>query len=393
MDLLPPSLIVARYFADEQAEIDARQSALETAEQKLDDEYIEEHTGEDGLLADATNDSGNITQSSVNARLKALTPDLMMLNETQDNNDDECNTLEHCLSLIDAKSKADKAVKEAQLALDEQVLARYATLTETEIKQLVIDDKWFATIQAAIIGEVQRLTQNLTERVKELEERYAQPLPDLARDMDTFSAKVEAHLKSMGADWEWVKPLLTKKFSTGYKQTNLGPLPNTWEAVLLGDLFVFKNGLNKAKRFFGSGTPIVNYMDVFKRPGLRPSDLSGRVNLTPEEIRNFNVRKGDVFFTRTSETVEDIGVASVMLYEPHDTVFSGFVLRARPPWWATWWSLQSSTVLPTGLSDLKSYQMQRIQRVPWPMVVYCLPYGSLYPQFQNNAPSPKHCQM
>ena len=121
-----------------------------------------------------------------------------------------------------------------------------------------------------------------------------------------------------------------EKFSTDYKQTNLGPLPNTWEAVLLGDLFVFKNGLNKAKRFFGSGTPIVNYMDVFKRPGLRPSDLSGRVNLTPEEIRNFKVQKGDVFFTRTSETVEDIGVASVMLYEPHDTVFSGFVLRARP---------------------------------------------------------------
>ena len=115
-----------------------------------------------------------------------------------------------------------------------------------------------------------------------------------------------------------------------YKQTNLGPLPNTWEAVLLGDLFVFKNGLNKAKEFFGSGTPIVNYMDVFERPGLRPDDLSGRVSLTPEEIRSYEVQRGDVFFTRTSETVEDIGVASVMLYEPHDTVFSGFVLRARP---------------------------------------------------------------
>ena len=121
-----------------------------------------------------------------------------------------------------------------------------------------------------------------------------------------------------------------QKFSTGYKQTNLGPLPNTWEAVLLGDLFVFKNGLNKAKRFFGSGTPIVNYMDVFEHPGLRPGDLSGRVSLTPEEIRNFEVQRGDVFFTRTSETVEEIGVASVMIYEPHDTVFSGFVLRARP---------------------------------------------------------------
>ena len=123
---------------------------------------------------------------------------------------------------------------------------------------------------------------------------------------------------------------LPREVPVGYKQTDLGLLPNTWEAVLLGDLFVLKNGLNKAKRFFGTGTPIVNYMDVFECPGLRTDDLSGRVNLSPEEIKNYEVRLGDVFFTRTSETVEDVGVASVMLNEPCDTVFSGFVLRARP---------------------------------------------------------------
>ena len=121
-----------------------------------------------------------------------------------------------------------------------------------------------------------------------------------------------------------------QKPPTGYKQTDLGLLPNAWDAVLLGDLFVFKNGLNKAKRFFGTGTPIVNYMDVFERPGLRRDNLSGRVSLSPEEIKNFEVRMGDVFFTRTSETVEDVGVASVMLTAPCYTVFSGFVLRARP---------------------------------------------------------------
>ncbi len=116
----------------------------------------------------------------------------------------------------------------------------------------------------------------------------------------------------------------------GYKRTELGLLPDTWDAVLLGDLFVFKNGLNKAKRFFGTGTPIVNYMDVFDRPGLSADDLSGKVYLSPEEIKKYEVRQGDVFFTRTSETIEDVGVTSVMLNEPRDTVFSGFVLRARP---------------------------------------------------------------
>jgi type I restriction enzyme M protein len=201
MNLIPPALIVPRYFAEEQANIDALQTDLESATQAFD-EYVEEHTGDEGLLAEATNDSGNITKTSVNARLKALTPDLMTISDTQDNDDDERETLEHCLPLIEAKAKADKEVKDAQLTLDEQVLARYGTLTETEIKQLVIDDKWFASIQAAITGEVQRLTQALTERVKELEERYAQPLPSLEGEVDDFSMKVNEHLSKMGVDWE-----------------------------------------------------------------------------------------------------------------------------------------------------------------------------------------------
>ena len=200
MNLIPPALIVARYFAEAQANIDALQSAQEATAQAVD-EYVEEHTGDEGLLADATNDSGNITKTSVKARLDAIQPDLMTLREAQDN-DDERDGLEHCLSLIEAKAEADKEAKDAQLALDQQVLARYGILTETEIKQLVIDDKWFATIQAAITGEVQRLTQALAERVKELEERYAQPIPALERSVENFNLKVNEHLLKMGVDWE-----------------------------------------------------------------------------------------------------------------------------------------------------------------------------------------------
>jgi type I restriction enzyme S subunit len=102
-----------------------------------------------------------------------------------------------------------------------------------------------------------------------------------------------------------------------------------WEAPLLGSLFTFKNGLNKAKQFFGFGTPIVNYMDVYRRRGICTADIQGRVSLSKEELKAYAVQKGDVFFTRTSETVEEVGITSVMLDEPRDTVFSGFVLRAR----------------------------------------------------------------
>lgn len=116
----------------------------------------------------------------------------------------------------------------------------------------------------------------------------------------------------------------------GYKQTEVDGIPEGWGQFLLGDLFSFKNGLNKEKEFFGYGTPIVNYMDVFSHPVIRTSNLEGRVCLSKQEIKNFDVRMGDVFFTRTSETTDEIGMASVMLDEPTDTVFSGFLLRARP---------------------------------------------------------------
>jgi len=100
-------------------------------------------------------------------------------------------------SLVETQ-QVKTAVKKEQEALDAQVLAHYVTLTEDEIKVLVVKDKWIASIQSAIVGEVQRLTQALTARVEELEERYAQPLPALTSEVDEFSVKVEAHLQKMG---------------------------------------------------------------------------------------------------------------------------------------------------------------------------------------------------
>ena len=191
MDLIPPALIIARYFADEQDAIEVLQTKQATAESELA-EYIEEHTGEDGLLADATNDKGNITASSVKARLKA--------SQGEPDSKEEQEVLRSCALLIDAVSKVSRAVKKEQEALDQQVLAHYATLTEADIKALVVEDKWLATIQSEVADEVQRLTQKLTDRVQELEERYAQPLPVLAEEVEGYSARIEEHLRNMGVN-------------------------------------------------------------------------------------------------------------------------------------------------------------------------------------------------
>ena len=104
---------------------------------------------------------------------------------------------------------------------------------------------------------------------------------------------------------------------------------DTWEQRKVGEYYDFKNGLNKGKEFFGSGTPIVNFTDVFHNRGILSDKLKGKVRLGLSEIKNYEVQKGDIFFTRTSETIEEIGYPSVMLDYPKDTVFSGFVLRGR----------------------------------------------------------------
>ena len=103
-----------------------------------------------------------------------------------------------------------------------------------------------------------------------------------------------------------------------------------WPKVPIGDILEFKNGLNKGKEFFGYGTPIVNYTDVYHLSGMHSSDIKGRVSLTKDEIRRFEVRKNDVFFTRTSETPEEVGLSAVLLDDIEDCAFSGFVLRGRP---------------------------------------------------------------
>ncbi|MGB7990465.1 MAG: N-6 DNA methylase, partial [Candidatus Methylophosphatis roskildensis] len=200
MDLVPPALIIARYFAEDQAAIDALQAACDAAARELE-EYVEEHSGDEGLLADAANDKGKVTKAVVKERFADINAVFPAKAGIQDDLADERHALMRCLELIEAEGEAGRAVKNAQSALDEQVLARYARLSEAEIKTLVAEDKWFASLRIAIDGEVQRLTQRLAGRVKELEERYAQPLPALVQVLEALGAKVEGHLKKMGLAW------------------------------------------------------------------------------------------------------------------------------------------------------------------------------------------------
>jgi type I restriction enzyme M protein len=187
-DILPPALVIARYFAGDQAALDKLQAAFETATQELES-FIEENSGEDGLIEEAKNDKGKITKSSLTSRLKA----------TKDA--DEVAVLKQCLVLVEAEANTKAAAKAAKDALDKLVFDKIPKIPEAELKDLVVNDKWFASVETKIVEEIERMTQQLANRVKTLEERYAETLPDLNKDVENYTGLVEEHLKKMGLSW------------------------------------------------------------------------------------------------------------------------------------------------------------------------------------------------
>lgn len=192
-DVIPPALIVARYFRAEQAALAQRQADKEALTRQRE-ELEEEHGGDEGLLADAKNDKEKVTRLSVQARLKAI-------KQAADAGEERA-LLQRLLDLIDGEAEAAVALKSAQAALDQQTAAHYATLSEEEVKTLVVDDKWLATLHNALQSELERVSQALAQRVKELAERYAMPLPQIDSQVSELESKVTHHLERMGFAWQ-----------------------------------------------------------------------------------------------------------------------------------------------------------------------------------------------
>jgi len=194
-DLIPAAILIARYFVAEREGIEAIETELNAVEQELD-ERKEEQGSEEGLLAEAIEGEGDkqkITPKALKARLKEIGTDPDFA--------DERKALEDYTALLDRQTDAKKRLKNAQEDLEAKLDAKYPVLSEDEIKRLVVDDKWLTTIAAAVQGELDRVSQTLTGRIRLLAERYATPLPQLIDEAAALALRVDGHLKKMGAVW------------------------------------------------------------------------------------------------------------------------------------------------------------------------------------------------
>ena len=184
-DLLPKALLVAHCFVKEQARIDQLGARLEAASARLA-ELEEEHGGDDGAFAGFD----KINTASVKDRIREIGSDLSAA--------DELVVHQAWLQLAAEETALKKQIRQDEAELDVLALAHYARLTPQDIRAQVVDGKWMAALAAAIHGEMDRVSQQLTQRVRELAERYETPLPELTRRASALQARVAEHLATMG---------------------------------------------------------------------------------------------------------------------------------------------------------------------------------------------------
>lgn len=188
-DLIPKPLIVARYYAKEQADIDALTADLEAVTARLE-ELEEEEGGEEGVFAELE----KVNKQAVKEARAAYV--------TNADAGAEIEVLDKWLELTNQETEFKKQLKECEADLDAKAYALYPKLTEADVKILVVDDKWLAALGTAIHGEMERVSQSLTQRVKELAERYETSLPQMTDRVNELEEKVNRHLERMGFAWK-----------------------------------------------------------------------------------------------------------------------------------------------------------------------------------------------
>jgi type I restriction enzyme M protein len=199
-DLIPEYLMVERFFQIEKKKNESLETERDETLRHLD-ELLEEHTTEDGFFEPFKNDKGIINKKDLEKRAKDLKKETSKpLFKAEDNADliNELLVLEQYNTFILKDIETKKLLKIAQIDLQHKIKQKYLDLTETEIKTLVVDDKWMKTLCGTMQTEMDRISQRLTQRLKELSELYVKPLPELNTEVLALEKRVMEHLKKMG---------------------------------------------------------------------------------------------------------------------------------------------------------------------------------------------------
>ena len=188
--LIPHALIIQEYFSRERKALNEMEAQAETLNAAMD-ELREEHGGENGLLAEAMDDKQKISKKNLQTAIKDI-------GKRNADNAEEYDMLHKYKKLMEEEAEVKAKIKTALAELEKKVIAQYPKLTIDEIKTIVVEKKWMAEMEKRISTEMDNISHRLTQRIKELAERYETPLPSLEDKVSRLERKVKAHLTAMG---------------------------------------------------------------------------------------------------------------------------------------------------------------------------------------------------
>ncbi len=196
--VIPPTLMIQEYFARERKALDDMETQAEALNATMD-ELREEHAVEDGLLWEAT--EFNEEKKTYKITKKSMAIGIKEIGKRTADNAEEYDMLHKYKKLMEEEVEVKAKIKAALAELEKKVIAQYPKLTIDEIKTIVVEKKWMAEMQKRISTEMDNISHRLTQRIKELAERYETPLPQLSKNVDELTAKVENHLRKMNFKW------------------------------------------------------------------------------------------------------------------------------------------------------------------------------------------------
>jgi len=191
-ELIPKNIIIEKFFVTQKNTLEEIQQKLDGVTQQMQT-VEDENEGEEDMLSEVRSNSGKITKKEITKRIKEIKNDSEFI--------DELKVLSEYQAMMEKQADLKKQIKAYEKELDKDLLDKYKSITESQIKKLVVENKWLFSINDSISKEMERISYNLARRIKELAERYETPLPKIANDVQLLQEKTDEHLKKMGFEW------------------------------------------------------------------------------------------------------------------------------------------------------------------------------------------------
>ncbi|MHC1740143.1 MAG: type I restriction-modification system subunit M [Anaerolineaceae bacterium] len=296
-EMIPADLIINRYFQTEQEAFDWLTKERDTLTAQIE-EMEEENSGEEGVLEELKSDKGKISKTEVVKRIKEIKNDPEFY--------DELAILNTYLNLLDQEAEAGRKINEAQKGLTAKVNTKYQSLSEDEIRILVVSDKWIMSLRQEIESEVEKISQNLTHRAKDLAGRFAVPISKIEEEIEIINTKVNTHLQRMGFTWERaINQGVMQEILTGKRR--LPGFSGNWETKKLGEIGKFSKGKGLQKEDLSdSGLQLaIPYTAIY-------TDFNEIIRI--DQVKNFTsntnivtICDDYVLFASSSNMLENIG--------------------------------------------------------------------------------------